>query len=56
MKKELKKTGLKLKLHRETLQALEQGQLADIAGGFVSALTNCPVCRTNGPTRCTQLC
>jgi hypothetical protein len=51
VKKELKKAGGKLKIHRETLRALGQEQLADIAGGLTLA-----ACATNNHFRCTTGC
>jgi hypothetical protein len=51
MKKALKQDGPKLKLHRETLLALEQDRLTEVAGGLTLA-----ACRTNNPTRCTTGC
>jgi hypothetical protein len=51
MKKDLTKTGLKLHLHRETLLALEQSRLAEVAGGVTVA-----ACPTNNHFRCTTGC
>lgn len=51
MKKEQKNADRKLKIHRETLRALEQEQLADIAGGLTLA-----ACATNNHFRCTTGC
>jgi hypothetical protein len=50
MKKDMKKDGLKLHLHRETLLALEQSRLAEVAGGATVA------CPTQNHFRCTTGC
>jgi hypothetical protein len=51
LKKEPKNAQAKLNLHRETLRALEQEQLVDIAGGLTLA-----ACATNNHFRCTTGC
>jgi hypothetical protein len=42
MKKDVLKKGLQLQLHRETLRALENAQLPEVAGGSVT--TCAPTC------------
>ncbi len=51
MKKELKKADAKLKIHRETLRALEQDELSDVAGALTLA-----ACPTNNHFNCTTGC
>lgn len=53
--KKLGKSNLKLKLHRETLQALEIGKLDQVHGGTL-AVTNCAICNTDNTARNTCLC
>jgi len=48
MKKKIKKNEQKgkkkLVIHRETLRALEEGKLADVAGGATKCPTGCSLC------------
>jgi DNA-binding XRE family transcriptional regulator len=42
--KNQKKAAKKLALQRETLSVLEEGKLADVAGGATHCPTGCSVC------------
>ena len=53
MKKAMKK---KLSLHRETLRALEEGALQEVAGGVVTLLTCGTPCSKVCSNVCTDAC
>ena len=42
----------KLRLSRETLRHLQSGQLGRAAGGFLTELSNCELCRSDDPLYC----